>query len=82
MLDGIYGALNGDGSFFVDGPPTVEDDVAMPLLCNDYSESFTLTYSKERNLHDVDFERTFEAFQKSLQTGLEVIRTSNLCDHH
>ena len=38
ILDGIYAALNGDGSFFIDGPPSLEGVVAMPLLCNDYSK--------------------------------------------
>jgi hypothetical protein len=38
ILHGIYAALNGDGSFFVGGPPTVEAVVAMPLLCTDYSK--------------------------------------------
>jgi hypothetical protein len=38
ILEGIYAALNGDGSFFVDGPPSLEDVVAMPILCNDYSK--------------------------------------------
>ena len=38
ILDGIYAALNGDGSFFVDGPPNFDEVVAMPILCNDYSK--------------------------------------------
>ncbi|KAE9363001.1 hypothetical protein N431DRAFT_550765 [Stipitochalara longipes BDJ] len=58
ILDGIYAALNGDGSYFVDGPPGLEDVLAMPLLCNDYT-----------------YERTFEAFQKSLKAGLESDQT-------
>ncbi|CZR58678.1 uncharacterized protein PAC_08570 [Phialocephala subalpina] len=36
ILDGIYAALNGNGVFFADGPPSLEDVVAIPLLCNDY----------------------------------------------
>jgi hypothetical protein len=38
ILDGIYAALNGDGSFFIDGAPSLEGVVAMPILCNDYSK--------------------------------------------
>ncbi|RFU28898.1 hypothetical protein B7463_g7452, partial [Scytalidium lignicola] len=36
IFNGIYAALNGDGSFFANGPSSLESVVAMPLLCNDY----------------------------------------------
>ena len=45
ILDGIYAALNGDGSYFVDGPPGLEDVLAMPILCNDYGKLPSATYS-------------------------------------
>lgn len=43
ILDGIYAALNGKGGFFANGPPTLMDVVAIPLLCNDYGKSFKLS---------------------------------------
>jgi hypothetical protein len=46
ILDGIHGALNGDPTYFIDGPPSLEDVVAMPILCNDYSQFKNLTYLK------------------------------------
>jgi hypothetical protein len=36
ILDAINSTLAGDASAFVSPLPTVEDVVAMPLLCNDY----------------------------------------------
>lgn len=36
IIGGIYNALNGNGIFFLDGPPSLEEIVVMPIICNDY----------------------------------------------
>ena len=46
ILDGIHYPLNGDPAYFINGPPSLEDVVAMPLLSNDYSQFKNLTYSE------------------------------------
>jgi len=50
ILDGIYAALNGDGSFFIDGPAGLEDVLAMPVLCNDYSKLLPPSWERKLEL--------------------------------
>ncbi|PMD32000.1 hypothetical protein L207DRAFT_441349 [Hyaloscypha variabilis F] len=59
ILDGIYAALHGDGSFFIDGPAGLEDVLAMPVLCNDYTFQKSLQAGLEvLKLADVKSDQT------------------------
>ncbi|KAH8811132.1 Alpha/Beta hydrolase protein [Xylogone sp. PMI_703] len=60
ILEGVDNALNGDGSFFMNGPGSLESVVAMPLLCNDYDY--------ERNFET--FQTSLEQGLKSDITGI------------
>ena len=75
IFEAINSTLAGDASAFVSPALTLGGVVAMPLLCNDYSMYHLGPCYNENADGKLDYPRTFEYFQKSLEDGLKVLHS-------
>lgn len=72
ILEGIYGAINNDSSFFIDGPVSLVEVTALPLLCNDYGRDISIPTSRcfwaDRFQSMIDHGRLFKRLCKRAWT--------------